>query len=475
MKDMDLFDCAFSSFRILKKLNLCEQASPVEQQGIEEFQKLQGQVEIFYNNQSFQIKFKKPFYSNFINEKELAEEIIEKTSNTSTYTEKIEKFIRMMPIYKYKMIQSQRFSNFSLIRFLTKNESTIYHIRFTLVLILNVLIVSCVQYDEGDVSLQRSEFLFSLVRKKAWFLFLYILLTVFIYFFIIIEIFVKSLNQRAVLKGKRAIKKIRQNKLVTEDFIKKKPKSKISVLFKKLSQIKLWNIILLCISIIAFPIPFLWGFVLLDIITKSKEMSDIVSSITMNIQALLKTLYLALVIMYFYAFLSFTYFPSYYLHDESTQYKMYCYNLVSCYVSSVYNGIRSGGIGNALGQIGRDDELYWFRVFYDFSYFVLVIVCLLNIVFGIIIDTFADLRDKRNNLQEIKKTKCYICEAERYKIESEGVEWSTHVQKQHNLINYMYYLIYIERKAATDCDGLQKYVKDQMMSNKIQFLPRVFK
>lgn len=39
---------------------------------------------------------------------------------------------------------------------------------------------------------------------------------------------------------------------------------------------------ILIISMIAFAIPFLWGFVLLDIISKNKEMKDIVSSITLN-------------------------------------------------------------------------------------------------------------------------------------------------------------------------------------------------
>jgi len=122
---------------------------------------------------------------------------------------------------------------------------------------------------------------------------------------------------------------------------------------------------------------------------------------------------------------------------------MYCYSLSSCFISSVYNGIRSGGIGNALGSIEIIDSLYWLRVVYDLSYFVFVIVCLLNIVFGIIIDTFADLWDKRNELEEVTKTKCYICEQERYKIESEGSGWDFHVKNEHNVLSYFYYLIFI--------------------------------
>lgn len=47
-------------------------------------------------------------------------------------------------------------------------------------------------------------------------------------------------------------------------------------------KIALWNWFLLVISIIAFAMPWFWGIVLLDIISKNKEMKDIVSSITLN-------------------------------------------------------------------------------------------------------------------------------------------------------------------------------------------------
>jgi len=89
----------------------------------------------------------------------------------------------------------------------------------------------------------------------------------------------------------------------------------------------------------------------------------------------------------------------------------YCHTLTSCFVSTVYNGIRAGGgIGEALGHISRKNGHYWIRLFFDLSFFIFVIICLLNIIFGIIIDTFADLRDKRNEFEELKNNKCFICE-----------------------------------------------------------------
>ena len=44
---------------------------------------------------------------------------------------------------------------------------------------------------------------------------------------------------------------------------------------------------------------------------------------------------------------------------------------------------------------------------------MIVKMAFLNIIFGIIIDTFADLRDKRNTMEEDMKNVCYICGIER--------------------------------------------------------------
>lgn len=58
-------------------------------------------------------------------------------------------------------------------------------------------------------------------------------------------------------------------------------------------------------------------------------------------------------------------------------------------------GIRmGGGIGEALSKINFFNEsIYYERLVYDISFFIIVIIIILNIVLGIIIDTFAQLRD----------------------------------------------------------------------------------
>ena len=47
---------------------------------------------------------------------------------------------------------------------------------------------------------------------------------------------------------------------------------------------------------------------------------------------------------------------------------------------------------------------------FDMGYFLLIIIMLLNIIFGIIIDTFADLRNIEEEKEKDKKEKCFICD-----------------------------------------------------------------
>ena len=66
------------------------------------------------------------------------------------------------------------------------------------------------------------------------------------------------------------------------------------------------------------------------------------------------------------------------------------------------------------------------RFLYDLLFFAFIRVVFLNIIFGIIVDTFAcknylnliyfflELRDKKIHTDSDMKNRCYICDIERY-------------------------------------------------------------
>lgn len=55
------------------------------------------------------------------------------------------------------------------------------------------------------------------------------------------------------------------------------------------------------------------------------------------------------------------------------------------------------------------EPMFAARVVYDLLFFFIVIIIVLNLIFGVIIDTFADLRSEKQRKEEILKTTCFIC------------------------------------------------------------------
>jgi len=55
------------------------------------------------------------------------------------------------------------------------------------------------------------------------------------------------------------------------------------------------------------------------------------------------------------------------------------------------------------------EHLFFARVIYDLIFFFIVIIIVLNLIFGVIIDTFADLRSEKQNKEEVLRNSCFIC------------------------------------------------------------------
>ena len=81
-----------------------------------------------------------------------------------------------------------------------------------------------------------------------------------------------------------------------------------------------------------------------------------------------------------------------------------------CIVTTLNQGLRNGGgIGDVLRRPSMKEHMFFGRVIYDLLFFFVVIIIVLNLIFGVIIDTFADLRSEKQNKEEILKNTCFIC------------------------------------------------------------------
>ena len=77
----------------------------------------------------------------------------------------------------------------------------------------------------------------------------------------------------------------------------------------------------------------------------------------------------------------------------------------------------SGSVGDVLLRPSYNDDnrvRFYIRWVYDVTIFYIVNIICMKLIFGIIIDTFAELRDKKYEEDYDKNSKCFICSLERY-------------------------------------------------------------
>ena len=75
----------------------------------------------------------------------------------------------------------------------------------------------------------------------------------------------------------------------------------------------------------------------------------------------------------------------------------------------VYIYTIEGFFFNVFKNVLFQEPLFAARVIYDLPFYFIVIIIVLNLIFGVIIDTFADLRSEKQKKEEILKTTCFIC------------------------------------------------------------------
>jgi hypothetical protein len=192
----------------------------------------------------------------------------------------------------------------------------------------------------------------------------------------------------------------------------------------------------------------------------------ILKSVTERASQLLLALFFALIVIFAHTFYAYFYLYEYYKNENG----LYCENLHKCFFSTINMGLRSGGgIGDAMGATAETD--FYVRMFFDLLFYITITTVLMAIVFGLIIDTFSDLRDKLHDMEVDMNNVCLICGHQRSVIEVKGEGWEAHTLRIHNPFNYMYFQLYTGNKAMRDCSGIEKWVKSCLEKHNISFYP----
>ena len=151
-----------------------------------------------------------------------------------------------------------------------------------------------------------------------------------------------------------------------------------------------------------------------------------------------------------------------------------CETLAQCYFTFILDGLRKhGGIGDIMKKYSliTSPGHYMARFFFDFSFFIIVVVILLNIVFGIIIDTFRDLRQYLHRKEKDILTVCFICGLNIDELERKNKNFEQHTEEDHNIWNYVYYMIGLELTNRNDMNAINSEVYEKIKKMEISWFP----
>jgi len=211
---------------------------------------------------------------------------------------------------------------------------------------------------------------------------------------------------------------------------------------------------------------------LFDMVARSFTLQQVIATLTKRIKAIVFTIVLIGSAVYFYSVLGFMFFRNSYYYED----RYLCENLLQCFVTTLNFGIRSpGGIGDILVNLSWEDGTFWGRFLFDFTFFFVISMLFLNLIFGIIIDTFAELRSAQHERDIEMKDKCFICGITRTRFEKEKASgFKTHIMSDHNMWNYVFFIFHVRKKYihySLEFTGPESYVYNCVESQDIEFFP----
>ncbi|OXB56563.1 hypothetical protein ASZ78_015159, partial [Callipepla squamata] len=254
---------------------------------------------------------------------------------------------------------------------------------------------------------------------------------------------------------------------------------------------------------------FFYSFLLFDLVYREETLLNVIKSVTRNGRSIILTAVLALILVYLFSIIGFLFLKDDFImevdrlkirtpvagigevptttltsmmgacakencsksipiinsgEEEEDGIERTCDTLLMCIVTVLNQGLRNGGgVGDVLRKPSKDEPLFAARVVYDLLFYFIVIIIVLNLIFGVIIDTFADLRSEKQKKEEILKTTCFICGLERDKFDNKTVSFEEHIKSEHNMWHYLYFIVLVKVKDPTEYTGPESYVAQMIV------------
>ena len=218
-----------------------------------------------------------------------------------------------------------------------------------------------------------------------------------------------------------------------------------------------------------------YAFLLLAILNLNTTLKSIIASIREKGSELGASFLLLIFLVYFYSNIGFFYLNEHFQADiEDDISDNYCLCLSFCFMTNFDAGIRArGGAADQMIRISfeRHTDVYLIRMAYDITYFLINIIIMIDLVFGIILGTFSKMREEERECDNDKINHCFICHITREIIEKRKENFQFHREKRHNLWNYINYMLFLKFTDVNKLNVTNIFTKNNLDNKNICFLP----
>jgi hypothetical protein len=151
--------------------------------------------------------------------------------------------------------------------------------------------------------------------------------------------------------------------------------------------------------------------------------------------------------------------------------------MLQCFYRIFHLGLSEAGNMNAfLATAYPGDGGYPMRVMYDSVFFVWVGIVLVNIITGLMVDTFSSIREEKQSRAETLDSVCFVCGTLRQTYEDLSLGHSApsfdqHLQEEHDPWVYVHYIAYLKKKDPTEDSGIESYVRKCVEENALDWIP----
>jgi hypothetical protein len=220
---------------------------------------------------------------------------------------------------------------------------------------------------------------------------------------------------------------------------------------------------------------------LLDIVIISPVIADFIQAVITPAKALALVFYLFACTVLIFASFGMSHFHSAlqaptYDFETGQEGREECSSTLNCFILVFYHGlIRSGDMIEDLVSANPGAD-YFSRIVFDSFFFVWVGIILMNLITGLMVDTFDFIREEKQRTAQVLKNDCFVCGTlrstyENYAMGNSAPSFDAHLAEDHNVWTYVYFIAYLKAKDPTEHSGIESYVWSQLKEESLEWIP----